>query len=41
VEKEIAKQAFWINMGNFLTLLRLAEITILKPELLKRMQNYS
>jgi len=35
------KQCFWLNLLNFMTLYRLAEIKLTKPEALKVLTNYT
>jgi hypothetical protein len=38
-ETETLKQAFWLNMINYLTLQKIAEIALTKPSILKRMNS--
>lgn len=38
---EEIKQAFWLNLINFMTLFRLAETALIKPSLLKKLNSYA
>lgn len=40
-EVEVMKQAFWLNIVNFMTLFRMAELALLKPQVLKNMNGYA
>lgn len=40
-ENEVLKQAFWLNLINFLTLYKLAEISLVQPGILKRMDSFA
>lgn len=42
-EREIEqfKETFWINLVNFMTLFKIAEISLIKPGFLKKLNNYA
>ena len=40
-DNETTKQCFWLNILNFMTLYKLAEIKLTKPEVLKKLTDYS
>jgi glucan phosphoethanolaminetransferase (alkaline phosphatase superfamily) len=39
--EEIAKQCFWLNIINFMTLFKLAEIRLINPRLLKQLDRFA
>lgn len=38
---EMQKEMFWVNILNFMTLLKIAEICVINPALMRRMKSYS
>lgn len=38
--QDMMKQCFWLNIINFMTLFRLAEIKLMKPSVLKQLNNF-
>ncbi len=38
---EISKQVFWLNIINYMTIVRIAEIILMKPEVLKSVNCYA
>jgi hypothetical protein len=40
-KEEHAKQAFWLNIFNYMTLFRFAEIFLIQPKLIKELTSYA
>lgn len=40
-QEETVKQCFWLNILNYMTLYKLAEIKLTKPEVLKKLTEYA
>lgn len=39
--EELVKQCFWLNLLNYMTLYKLAEFKLTKPEVFKKLSDYS
>jgi hypothetical protein len=38
---EQSKETFWLNILNFMTLLKIAEICLINPALMRKMKSYA